>query len=83
VMTIARDEGLDVEVGNILRSDLYTADEAFLSGTAAEVVPIRSVDDRMVGTGEPGLVTRRIQEIFFAAVRGQLDRYKDWVEHVR
>src|SRR6516165_5037795 len=83
VLTIARDEGIDVEVGNILRSDLYTADEAFLSGTAAEIVPIRSVDDRTVGTGEPGLVTRRIQEVFFAAVRGQLDRYKDWVEHVR
>jgi len=83
VMTIARDEGIDVEVGNILRSDLYTAEEAFLSGTAAEIVPIRSVDDRTVGTGEPGLVTRRIQEVFFAAVRGQLDRYKDWVEHVR
>src|SRR5207245_5163724 len=46
VMTIARDLGLDIEVNNILRSDLYTADEAFLSGTAAEVVPIRSVDDR-------------------------------------
>jgi branched-chain amino acid aminotransferase len=82
-MAIARDEGLDVEVGNLLRSDLYTADEAFLTGTAAEVVPIRSVDDRIVGAGEPGPITRRIQEIYFAAVRGQLDRYKDWVEHVR
>jgi len=83
VFTIARDEGIDVEVGNILRSDLYTADEAFLSGTAAEVVPIQSVDDRVVGTGEPGAITKRIQEIYFAAVRGQVDRYKDWNEHVR
>jgi len=83
VLTIARDEGYDVEVANILRSDLYTADEAFLSGTAAEVVPIRSVDDRLVGTGEPGPIVRRIQEVYFAAVRGQVDRYKDWVEHVR
>ena len=83
VLTIARDEGIDVEVGNILRSDLYTAEEAFLTGTAAEVVPIRSVDDRTVGNGEPGPVTRRIQEVYFAAVRGELDRYKDWVEHVR
>src|SRR5579859_3358233 len=65
VFSICRDEGIDIEVGNILRSDLYTADEAFLSGTAAEVVPIQSVDDRVVGTGEPGAVTRRIQEIFF------------------
>ena len=59
-MTIARDLGYDVEVGNILRSDLYTADEAFLSGTAAEVVPIRSVDDREIG--RPGPITRSIQE---------------------
>ena len=83
VVTIARDLGYEVESGNILRSDLYTADEAFLSGTAAEVVPIRSVDDRTVGSGEPGPVTRKVQEVYFAAVRGEVDRYKDWVEHVR
>jgi branched-chain amino acid aminotransferase len=80
VMTIAHDLGYEVEVGNILRSDLYTADEAFLSGTAAEVVPIRSVDDREIG--EPGPITRKIQETYFATVRGEVDRYKDWVEHV-
>jgi branched-chain amino acid aminotransferase len=80
VMTIARDLGYEAEVGNILRSDLYTADEAFLTGTAAEVVPIRSVDDREIG--EPGPITRKIQETFFATVRGEVDRYKDWVEHV-
>ena len=80
VMTIARDLGYDVEVGNILRSDLYTADEAFLSGTAAEVVPIRSVDDREIGP--PGAITRSIQEVFFATVRGEVDQYKDWLELV-
>jgi branched-chain amino acid aminotransferase len=80
VMTIARDLGYEVEVGNILRSDLYTADEAFLSGTAAEVVPIRSVDDREIGP--PGPMTRSIQEVFFATVRGEVDQYKDWLEHV-
>ena len=83
VMAIARDLGYEVEVGNILRSDLYTAEEAFLSGTAAEVVPIRSVDDRLVGpTGDPGPMTRKIQEVFEAAVRGKVDRHKDWVEYV-
>jgi branched-chain amino acid aminotransferase len=83
VLTIAQDLGYDVEIGHILRSDLYTAEEAFLSGTAAEVVPIRSVDDRMVGrNGEPGPITRKIQEVFQSAVRGQVDRYKDWVEYV-
>ena len=64
-----------------MRSDLYLADEAFLTGTAAEVVPIRSVDDRELG--EPGPITRQIQEIYFATVRGEVDRYKDWCEHVR
>src|ERR1700761_7497292 len=82
VLTMARDLGYEVEVGNILRSDLYLAEEAFLTGTAAEVVPIASVDDREVGTGKPGPMTRRIQEIFHGAVRGQVDAYKDWVEHV-
>ncbi len=82
VFTIAKDLDYEVETANILRSDLYTADEAFLSGTAAEVVPINSVDDRVVGDGTPGPVTRRIQEIFFSTVRGEIDRYKDWVEHV-
>ena len=71
-----------MEFGNLLRSDLYTADEAFLTGTAAEVVPVASVDDRRVGSGKPGEITRRIQEIYHDAVRGKLDRYKDWVEHV-
>ncbi len=80
IATIARDLGIDYETANIVRSDLYTADEAFLSGTAAEVVPIRSVDERVLG--DPGPITRKIQESFYAAVRGQIDRYKDWNEHV-
>jgi branched-chain amino acid aminotransferase len=82
VITIARDLGYEVEYGNILRSDLYTCEEAFLTGTAAEVVPIASVDDRPVGDGKPGPMTRKVQEVYHSAVRGQVDRYKDWVEHV-
>lgn len=82
VATIARDLGYEVEVGNILRSDLYVAEEAFLTGTAAEVVPIQSVDDRSVGDGRPGPMTRKIQEVYMAAIRGQVDRYREWVEHV-
>jgi branched-chain amino acid aminotransferase len=80
VMTIAADMGVECQVANLLRSDLYLADEAFLTGTAAEVVPIRSVDDRDLG--EPGRITREIQETYFASVRGEVDRYKDWCEHV-
>jgi branched-chain amino acid aminotransferase len=82
VVTIARDLGFDVEFANVLRSDLYTAEEAFLTGTAAEVVPIASVDDRTLGDGKPGQITRRLQEVFHSVVRGKVDRYKDWVEHV-
>jgi branched-chain amino acid aminotransferase len=83
VQAIARDLGLEVSYDALVRTDLYTADEAFLSGTAAEVVPIREVDDRVVADGKPGPITRQIQETYFRAVRGQEDRYKDWLEHVR
>jgi branched-chain amino acid aminotransferase len=78
VMTIARDLGYEVSERTLLRTDLYLADEAFLSGTAAEVVPIREVDDREIG--EPGEITRKIQETYFAAVHGQVEEYADWLE---
>ncbi len=80
VVTIARDLGYEVAEANLLRTDLYLAEEAFLTGTAAEVVPIRSVDDREIGA--PGPITKAIQETYFATVRGEVDRYKDWLEHV-
>ncbi|MGI9023483.1 MAG: branched-chain amino acid transaminase [Acidimicrobiales bacterium] len=80
VVTIARDLGYEVAEANLLRTDLYLAEEAFLTGTAAEVVPIRSVDDREIGP--PGPITRAVQETYFAAVRGEVDRYKDWLDHV-
>ncbi len=80
VLTIARDLGHVAEVGNIARSDLYIAEEPFLSGTAAEVVPIRSVDDRELG--EPGPITRAVQTTYLDTVRGRVDKYKSWLEHV-
>jgi len=80
VITIARDLGIEVREDNLLRSDLYLADEAFLTGTAAEIVPMRSVDDREIG--DPGEITRRIQETYFAVVHGEEDRYKDWLDYV-
>ncbi len=82
VVTIAADLGYELRRELLRRPDLFVADEAFLTGTAAEVVPIASVDDRRVGSGEPGPVTRALQEAFFAAVRGEVDRYKDWVDLV-
>jgi branched-chain amino acid aminotransferase len=80
VITIARDLGYEVAEANLLRTDLYLAEEAFCTGTAAEIVPIRSVDDRVIG--EPGPITKAIQETYFATVNGEVDRYKDWLEHV-
>jgi branched-chain amino acid aminotransferase len=79
VMTIARDFGYEVREQPLLRTDLYLADEAFLCGTAAEIVPIREVDDREIG--DPGEITRKIQETYFAAVHGQVEKYADWLEY--
>lgn len=83
VMTIARDLGYDVVEASLVRTDLYHADEAFFTGTAAEIVPIASVDDRPVGDGRPGPIAREIMEVFRAAVSGKADRYKSWNEYVR
>ena len=82
VETIAADMGVAVRHEPMIRTDLYLADEAFLTGTAAEVVPIRAVDDRVVGDWSPGPITREIQQTYFSAVRGGVDRYKDWLDHV-
>jgi branched-chain amino acid aminotransferase len=82
VERIARDLGHEVHYQQLIRTDLYTADEAFLTGTAAEVVPIRSVDDRTVGAGKPGPVTQQIQQTYFGAVRGEIEQYRDWLDYV-
>ncbi len=83
VMQIAGDLGYEVVEHALVRTDLYLADEAFFTGTAAEVVPIAEVDDRPVGAGRPGPVSREIIEVFSAATRGEVDRYKEWNEYVR
>lgn len=79
VMKIARDNNYEVVEKNLVRSDLYLADELFFTGTAAELVPIREVDDRHIG--EPGPVTKKIQEIFFDTVEGKNQTYAHWLEH--
>ena len=80
VTAIARDLGFETEVGNLARSDLYIAEEMFVCGTAAEVSAVSSVDDREIPC--PGEMTRAIGEEYHRTVRGEVDRYKDWVEHV-
>ncbi|MEX0754304.1 MAG: branched-chain amino acid transaminase [Actinomycetota bacterium] len=79
VMTIARDLGYDVREDNLVRTDLYHADEVFFTGTAAEVTPIREVDDRKVGEGSRGPVTKELQGTFFAASKGELEQYRSWL----
>ncbi|MEX2204564.1 MAG: branched-chain amino acid transaminase [Actinomycetota bacterium] len=82
VMAIARDLGYEVREDNLVRTDLYNADEAFFTGTAAEITPIREVDDRVVGEGHRGPVTKELQGAFFSATKGETERYVSWLTYV-
>jgi branched-chain amino acid aminotransferase len=82
IITIARDLGLEVKEDRFSRDELYLADEAFFTGTAAEVTPIREVDGRIIGPGQPGPVTQQIQDIYFAAVKGANSRYERWLTYI-
>ncbi len=82
VMRLLTDDGYEIRESNLSRSDVYYADEAFFTGTAAEVTPIREIDHRLIGTGEPGPVTRRAQELFMDTVTGKLSAYLDWLDFV-
>lgn len=82
IVQIAEHLGHRVSFEALRRDDLYIADEAFLTGTAAEVVPIGSVDDRVVGNGRPGPITQAVQKMYFGAVRGELAQYEHWLTRV-
>jgi branched-chain amino acid aminotransferase len=79
---LARDKGIEVVEQTFTRDTLYTADEAFFSGTAAELTPIREVDDRKVGGGNPGPMTRGLQDTFFQATRGEIPKYREWLSYL-
>lgn len=83
IIKIARDLGHEVLERDIARAELYLADEVFMSGTAAELVPVREIDDHQIGAGEPGSVTREIQRVFDDALHGRDPRYADWLDHVQ
>ena len=83
VIQIARDLGLPMEIRPISVADVREADELFFSGTAVEATPIKSVDDRTLGDGSPGPITRRIQATYFDAVHGRLPEYRHWLSFVR
>ncbi|MCC6526542.1 MAG: branched-chain amino acid transaminase [Polyangiaceae bacterium] len=78
ILTLAREAGLPVVETMITRDQLYLADEVFFTGTAVEVTPVREVDDRAIGTGKPGPVTRQLQELYFAIVKGKDERHPEW-----
>jgi len=82
VIQIARDLGHKVNVGPIALDDLLQADEAFFTGTAAEVTPIREVDGTFINDGQRGPVTQLIQNVFFSATSGRDERYRDWLTFV-
>lgn len=82
VVTFARDLGLDVIEKRITRDEMIIADEAFFTGTAAEVTPIRELDDRVIGNGGRGPVTEKLQSAFFDVVAGRNDKYKHWLTRV-
>jgi branched-chain amino acid aminotransferase len=83
VMRIAESLGYGVREGSLTRADVLAADEVFLTGTAAEVTPVRELDYMPIGRGEAGPVTREIQQAFFAAVHGEDPRYAGWLSYVR
>ncbi len=82
VMMLLAEDGYDVVEKTLNRSDVYYCDEVFFTGTAAEVTPVREIDDRPVGDGIPGPVTRRAQELFHDAVSGKLASHPEWLEYV-
>ncbi|MCG2575667.1 branched-chain amino acid transaminase [Dechloromonas sp. XY25] len=82
VETLAREAGLAVRAKRITRDEVYCADEVFLTGTAAEITPVVEVDGRRIGRGQPGAVTRRLQERYFACVKGEDVAHTDWLSAV-
>ena len=82
IMKLAKDLGFEVTEALIPREALYIADELFFTGTAAEITPIREVDDRIVGEGARGPITKELQGAFFAATKGENEKYADWLTYV-
>jgi branched-chain amino acid aminotransferase len=82
IFAIAADLGYQIKERRITRDEFYVADEAFFTGTAAEVVPIRELDSRAIGSGSRGPLTEKLQSIFFDSVRGRAPRYDEWLTPV-
>jgi branched-chain amino acid aminotransferase len=81
-MTFAAELGIPVVERRITRDEFYIADEAFFTGTAAEVTPIRELDNRPIGSGRRGPMTQKLQSMFFDVVNGRNPKYKSWLTPV-
>ena len=82
VVALLTEDGYEVVEKSFSRSDLYYCDEIFFTGTAAEVTPVREVDDRAVGDGKPGPITKRAEQLYLDLVHGKLDVHRDWLEYI-
>ena len=82
IFTLAQDNGLEIREKRITRDEVYIADEAFFTGSAAEVTPIRELDGRSIGNGSRGPITEKLQSQYFDLVHGRLDQYQDWLDYV-
>ncbi|MFL0800933.1 MAG: branched-chain amino acid transaminase [Agarilytica sp.] len=82
IFTFAKSLGLTIKEKRITRDEVYVADEAFFTGTAAEVLPIRELDGRAIGSGERGPITEQLQSMYFKTVRGEQDEYNSWLNPV-
>jgi branched-chain amino acid aminotransferase len=82
ILQIARDLGIEVVERDLARAELYLGDEVFMSGTAAELVPVCEVDDHRIGDGERGPVTAELQRVFTDALHGRDPRYEQWCDVV-
>ncbi|MCE3037260.1 branched-chain amino acid transaminase [Helicobacter sp. faydin-H20] len=82
VIEIAKDLNIDVVQRRITRDEVYIADEAFFTGTAAEITPINSLDFRVIGTGKRGKITQSLQEYFFKIVRGECEKYEHYLTYL-
>jgi branched-chain amino acid aminotransferase len=82
VITIAREQGFEVIEKRITRDEIYVADEAFFTGSAAEVTPIRELDNRKIGSGSRGEITEKLQSLYFDYVHGRRDDHADWLTYV-
>ena len=82
IITLAQDLGIELIEKRITRDEIYCADEAFFTGTAAEVTPIRELDTRTIGAGSRGPITAKLQALFFDIVSGKNEKYAGWLDHV-